>query len=155
VLRYFMFSIVVAAGCYLAMRFTAGAVILRDLPPDVPRDFRYLLPGFFAAFISLWMLRPAVRGQTFAGPVVASMFMPFLAGCIFAALLAVFGRSAEEAGDFVTSISLTGGAISDAPRMVLRALPVALPAAFIGILTLRRCDPPEAMTEKKKGRAAA
>jgi len=150
-----MVSIVVAAGLYLALRFTVGSVILRDLPPDVPRDFHYLFPGVLSAFATSWLLRPMVRGQTFAGPLFATGLFPFFAGCMLAGFLAVFGRTAEQAADFVTSISLTFGAISDAPRMILRTLPVTLPAAFISVMALRRSDPPEAMSAKRKGPAPA
>jgi hypothetical protein len=155
VFRYFIVSIVAAAGLYLAMRFTAGSLILRDLPPDVPRDFHYLFPGLLSAFATAWLLRPMVRGQTIAGPVFATACFPFLVGCMLAGFLAVFGRTAEQAGDFVTSITLTFGAISDAPRMILRTLPVTVPAAFIAVMALRRSDPPEAMSAKKKGPAPA
>ena len=147
---YFVVSLLASAGVYLAMRFTIGTVVLRDLPPDVARDFHYLFPAFFAAFITSWLLRPAVRGHTFAGPVFATAVFPFLAGGIFAILLSLFGKTQQEYSDFVTSFSITFAAVKGSFGMVFQTLPVAVPAAFTAVMAMRRSDPPEAMNEKKK-----
>lgn len=151
---YFIFSLVASAGVYLVGRFTVGTVVLRDFHPDVVGDFHYLLPAFFAAFISCWLLRPAVRGHTFAGPVFASLVFPFFAGGIFAILLSLFGKTQAEYTDFQTSFSITFSAVRESIGIVVRTLPVSIPAAFAAVMAMRRSDPPEAMSGKQSAAPA-
>ena len=101
-----------------------------------------------AGFSTCWLLRPAIRAQSFLGVILAMIIFPFLAGSIFGACLAIFGRSAAEVEDFVGSMESTFRAIVDAPFFVAETLPLTIPAAIVSVIVLRKCDPPENMREK-------
>jgi hypothetical protein len=147
--RYFFFSVLVAVGLYLAMRFSIGAVVLTGVQRAAAEDVSYMVPGIFAGVVTSWLLRPMIRARTLVGPCVAAGLFPFVAGVVFGAALTIFGRTAEASTDFVVNISKTFHAGLDAPSWVLRTLPVSIPAAFIAVFVLRRSDPTEALTDKK------
>ena len=148
-LRYFVVSLVVAAGLYLTMRFTVGTVVLSDMDPSVAQESHYLLPALVAGFLTAWIARPAVRGQTIATPLFAAVAFPFVAGCLMGGLLAILGRTEAESGDFVSSWEAFFYAVIDAPLYVFGTLPVSIPVSLVAVFALRRSDPPEAMGEKK------
>jgi hypothetical protein len=151
---YFIFSLLASAGVYLVGRFTVGTVVLRDFDAEVVADSHYILPAFFAAFICCWLLRPAVRGHTFASPLFASFVFPFFAGGVFAILLSLFGKTQAEYTDFQTSFSITFSAVRESIGIVIRTLPVSVPVAFAAIMVMRRSDPPEAMSGKQSAAPA-
>lgn len=153
--RYFFTSVAVAAVGFLAMRFAIGEFVLPGVEKVVARDLYFLFPALVAGVVTSWLTRPAVRGQTFVGPLFATALFPFIAGSIFSAFSTVFGRSAEETADFAGSIEQAFYTAIDAPLFVVETLPISIPLALIAVVALRRSDPVEKMREKMKGQTPA
>ena len=148
--RYFFVSLFVAAIYYVLLRSTIGTVVWTEVDESLAKDGSFFFPALIGGVVACWVTRPAVRAQSFVGPVFASALFPFVAGCVLAACTMIFGRSPEEVQDFVGSVESTFYTVLDAPLYVAKTLAVSMPAAFIGVIALRASDPAEQMREKRK-----